>query len=220
VTVLSARDGYARWAPSYAAETAVSALEERLVGSLEIPTAGLSLLDVGCGLGRRLLATGARGSVGVDCTPAMLAHAARGLALAAADVRALPFGTSSFDVVWCRLVIGHVPDIAPAYAELARVCCPRGHVVVTDFHPDAVAAGHRRTFRDEAGATREIEHVVHQPSAHLVAARTAGLTCVARRDGRVGSAVRRYYEAAGRLRAYDQQRGLRLVLALAFRRTT
>jgi ubiquinone/menaquinone biosynthesis C-methylase UbiE len=216
--ILSTRDAYGRWASTYTAETAVSALEDHIVGSLAIATAGRTLLDVGCGTGRRLQATDARSAVGVDYTPAMLSHAARGHTLAAADVRALPFADGSFDVIWCRLVIGHVREIGRAYAELARVCRPGGHVVVTDFHPDASAAGHRRTFRDDAGVLQEIEHFVHRQSDHENASAVAGLARVGRRDGEVGPGIRRFYDEAGRARAYDEQLGLRIVLALAYRR--
>jgi malonyl-CoA O-methyltransferase len=148
----------------------------------------------------------------------MLAHAAPGLRVAAADVSALPFAAGSFDVVWCRLVIGHVSDLSRAYAELARVCRTGGDVVVTDFHPAAVEAGHRRTFRDAAGSVREIEHHVHWPEDHTRAATTAGLEERVRRTGEVGPSIRRFYERSGRLAAYGEQQGLPLVLAFSWRR--
>ncbi|HEU4630441.1 MAG TPA: class I SAM-dependent methyltransferase [Gemmatimonadaceae bacterium] len=222
MVALPAREGYRLWAPHYAAETAISFLEDRLVARLRLPVAGRSLLDVGCGSARRLAAArvaGAAPAVGVDLTPEMLARALEPQLLAAADVRALPFAAATFDVVWCRLVIGHLAEPTLAYAELGRVCRPGGTVVVTDFHPDAAAAGHRRTFRDATGVVREVEHHVHAPTRHAAAARAAGLAPVARRDGAVGPAVRAFYEAAERLDAYEAQRGLRVVLALAYRRT-
>jgi malonyl-CoA O-methyltransferase len=218
VSVLAAREGYRLWAPSYQAETAVSRLDDLLVDRLTPPLAGLSLLDAGCGTARRLRRAGASLAVGIDATPEMLAAAGDAHGLAAGDVRALPFGDASFDVVWCRLVIGHLPAIAAAYAELGRVCRPGGTVIVTDFHADAVAAGHRRTFRDADGATREVEHHVHPAEAQIAAAADAGLRLVAREDGAVGPELRGFYQAAGRLEAYEAQRGLNIVLALAFRR--
>jgi malonyl-CoA O-methyltransferase len=91
-------------------------------------------------------------------------------------------------------------------------------VVVTDFHPAAAAAGHRRTFRDETGALHVLEHHAHAPASHVAAAKRAGLALVARRDAAVGDEVARFYAHAGRMDAYERQRGLPLVLALAFRR--
>lgn len=219
MTVLSAARGYALWAPTYAAETAVSALESSVVESFGIPLAGRRVLDVGCGIARRLpqaRGAGAALAVGVDLTPGMLAQSAERSMLAAADVRALPASDGGFDVVWCRLVLGHLANLRPAYDELARVCSVAGHVIVTDFHPQAAAAGHRRTFRDAGGELHELEHHVHDVHAHEAAAERAGLALVARREGVVSEAVRAFYERADRLDAYERQRGLPLVLALLF----
>lgn len=243
-SALPARGAYRLWAPTYEAETAVSLLDEQVVAELGPPVAGRRLLDAGCGTARRLRAAGGAAlRAGADLTWEMLREGARmdsgrdgavaparpraaaprpgaagAPALAAADVRALPFATGAFDLVWCRLVVGHLADLGAAYAELARVCAPAGDVVVTDFHPDAARAGHARTFRDAAGRVRAVEHHVHPPAAHLRAAAASGLEPIEWRDGVVGPAVRALYEHAGRLDAYDAQLGLPLVLAVSFRR--
>jgi len=219
VTTLRPAEAYALWAPRYAAETVISALAYVAVESLGVELRGRRLLDVGCGIARRLTQARESGvalAVGVDLTPRMLAEAREGELLAAADVRAIPVADAAFDVVWCRLVLGHLSDLDAAYAELARVCARGGRVVVTDFHPDAVAAGHRRTFRDDEGVVQEIEHHVHTPRAHRRAAARAGLTLVQRFDRVVGETVRGFYERADRLDVYEQQRGLAVVLGLAF----
>jgi malonyl-CoA O-methyltransferase len=221
MTTHSAAQGYALWAPTYAAETVVSALEAAAVSSFGVSLDGRRVLDAGCGVGRRLhdaRESGAAIAVGVDLTPGMLAQALGEPLIAAADVRALPVPDDAFDVVWCRLVLGHLPELDRAYAELARVCAPGGTVLVTDFHPAAVAAGHRRTFRDSRGVEHELEHHVHRALDHRAAAQRAGLTFHEQRDRAVGSEIRDYYERADRLDMYEQQRGLPLVLALVFRR--
>ena len=218
---LAPRAAYRLWAPGYEAETAISAVDDRLVAALTPPLAGLRLLDAGCGTGRRLRAVdGAALAAGADLTWEMLAAGAAGRAapFAAADVRALPFAAASFDVVWCRLVVGHLPDPAPGYAELARVCAAGGTVVVTDFHPDAARAGHTRSFRDAAGTLHDVEHHVHSVDDHLAAAEAAGLTLAVRRDGVIDDALRPFYARAGRLDRYEADEGLAVVLALSCRR--
>lgn len=222
-TALPAREAYRLWAPRYEAENAVTLLEDRAAGTLTPPLAGRALLDAGCGTGRRLVGvSGARLVVGVDLVPAMLAagRARRptGPPLAAADVTALPLRAVFFDVVWCRLVAGHVSELGALYRELARVARPGAAVVVTDFHPAAVRAGHSRTFRDEEGNVRTIEHHVHEPGDHERAAAAAGLALDARIDAAVGPDVRPFYERAGALDRYEAHRGLPLVLALRFTR--
>jgi malonyl-CoA O-methyltransferase len=218
MTSLSARDAYRRWAPDYESETAISYLENQIVATLRLPSANRRLLDAGCGTRRRLRTSRAALAVGVDLTPEMLVSSPGGGVVAAGDLRALPLASETFDIVWCRLAIGHLRELDLAYAELARVARPGGAVVVTDFHPDAVAAGHRRTFRDGAGVVQEIEHYVHTPEEHLAAASASHLDLIARRDGKVGAIVRPFYARAGRLTTYAEQRGVRIVLALAYRR--
>jgi malonyl-CoA O-methyltransferase len=215
MTTLSAREAYRLWAPSYA-ENAVTFLENRLVTSLGPAVDGRRLIDVGCGTGMRLRPARAALAVGVDLSAEMLARAPGDRAVA--DISALPVATGAFDLVWCRLMLGYVDDLDAAYAELARVCRRGGTVVVTDFHPDAVTAGHRQTVRDPDGARYEILHHVHTPAAQIAAAGRAGLRLVRGRDGKVGPAVESFYRQADRLDAYQAQLKLRIVLALSFAR--
>jgi malonyl-CoA O-methyltransferase len=221
--VLSARDAYRIWAPSYEQETAVSFIEDALVSQMTPPLAGRRLLDVGCGTGRRLRTSGASVAVGIDCCPEMIAAGAmanagvRGLSTLVGDVRRLPTADRAFEVIWCRLVLGHLPEIDRAYAELARVADDGGIVVVSDFHEIAHAGGHRRTFRAQ-GEVHEVEHYVHPLASHVEAARGAGLTLVDWREGLVGPDVRHFYAGAGRPALYREHFGLPLVLALAFER--
>jgi malonyl-CoA O-methyltransferase len=218
VTALAARDAYRLWAPTYGEENAVSWLENRLAAEMTPPLAGLRLLDAGCGTGRRLRGTEASRAVGVDLSPEMLAAGGGGAELLVGDLRTLPLADRSFDVLWCRLAIGHVPDCAPVYAELARVADRGARLLVTDFHPEAHAAGHRRSFRDSDGLVREVEHHVHRPSDHLAAAGAAGLELIETREARIGPEVRCFYEEAGRAGQYAEHQGLPVILALAFRR--
>ena len=226
MTALNARVAYRLWAPHYDAETAVSQLESETVARLGVETRGRSLLDVGCGTARRLRGVDAKSAVGVDLTFEMLTHghpeerSDEGPAspLSAADVIALPFASESFDIVWCRLVLGHVHDIRGAYAELSRVCDVGGAVVVSDIASDAIDAGHKRTFRDASGATREVEHFVHSVDAHVEAAGHAGLELARHETGVVGPSIRPFYVDAGREHAYDAQLGLLLVVAMSFRK--
>jgi malonyl-CoA O-methyltransferase len=200
----------------------VSVLETRAVAALAVDVAGRRLLDVGCGVGRRLNETDAALAVGVDVTPEMLTAARRAAVLAAvlaaADGRQLPFADATFDVVWCRLVVGHLPVIDSLFAELARVCRGDGVAVVTDLAVAAARAGHRRTFRDRDGATHEVEHFQHDAAAQIEAARACGLEFTVHRSGCVDESVRDFYAAAGRLAAYEAQKGLAIVSALSFRK--
>jgi malonyl-CoA O-methyltransferase len=216
---LPARDAYRLWADTYDAENPVTTLEQRCVRVLTPRLTGCWLLDAACGTGRRMPRTGGPGAhraIGADLVFEMVRRAQHAT-VAVADVNALPFGAELFHVVWCRLALGHVAELEPAYAELARVARPEAHIIVSDFHPAAARAGHTRTFRDAQGELHAVEHHLHETSDHVAAARRAGLTLDHVMEPAVGRGVRRFYEAAGRLDIYAQQVGLPLVLALSFR---
>ncbi|WP_432499043.1 methyltransferase domain-containing protein [Kineococcus auxinigenes] len=135
---------------------------------------GLSLLDVGCGVGTLtadLAAHLAPGRVvGVDASADVLAAAreaadARGVVveLAVADAGALPFADGEFDVVHAHQVLQHLPDPVAALREMRRVCRPGGTVAVRDadyatvhWHPaapalDAWLSGYRAAARSAGG---------------------------------------------------------------------
>jgi malonyl-CoA O-methyltransferase len=212
------RQAYRLWAPTYAAETVVSFLDEELAVALSPALEGKRLLDAGCGTGRRLATDEPALAVGIDASQDMLLAGGAGC-VAAADLRALPFPPQCFDIVWCRLVLGHFIDPLPAYRQLARVCRIGGFLFASDFHADAVAAGHRRRFRDQQGMVHEIEHHAHDGGAHIAMAARAGFSVKAQRDGCVGPSVKSFYTTAGCDMAFEKDRGLALVAAFLFQRT-
>jgi malonyl-CoA O-methyltransferase len=224
VNLLSPAEAYRLWAPTYSSETAISAIEDEIVGELTPPLDSLRLLDAGCGTGRRLFGTAALEAVGIDSSPEMIETRDREaldgsrVRFEIGDLADLPVAAESFDIAWCRLAIGHVADCAAVYAELARAVRLGGTVIVTDFHPAAVAAGHRRTFRS-GGELCEIEHHVHDVTAQLSSASAAGLRLVAMEEGCIGPAVEHFYAGDGREPLYAQHLGLPVVLAFSFRRS-
>ena len=213
-TKMDVREAYRLWAPRYADETSTHSLDDELARDLLEGLARTHLLDAGCGAGSRI--RDIPGAVGIDLSPEMLATGGLHTTVAG-DIRDMPFATGQFDMVWCRLVLGHLRDPLPAYREIGRVCMPGGHVFVTDFHPDAAAAGHRRAFNDQAGVVHEIEHYV--PTTHVELASRAGLELVATRDGSVGASLRDFYIRGIGRKAYIRDFGLNLVRAYLFRRS-
>jgi len=106
-------------------------------------TAGLRVLDVGCGQGidvYRYALAGAR-ATGVDLTPRHVelaeAHlAAMGLEaeVVQGDAEALPFEDASFDRVSSNGVLHHTPDMPAALREIRRVLVPGGEARVIVYN--------------------------------------------------------------------------------------
>lgn len=100
--------------------------------------AGREVLEVGCGTGLVLdrIAQFARRAVGVDLSPAMLEKAkARGLEVTEGSATELPFEDRSFDVACSFKVLAHVPEIAVALSEMARVTRVGGTILAEFYNP-------------------------------------------------------------------------------------
>ena len=156
--------------------TVISEFENAAVAKLGVSASGCTLLDVGCGTCQGLRDTGADIAVGVDIRPETFTPSPGDIPRVAGDVRALPFSSLTFDIVWCRLTLGHVREMEMAYAELSRVCCMGGVVIVSDLST-------------ERGTTHELEPFTHTIERQAVAAYDAGLRLEKRQDVVVDSGV-------------------------------
>jgi malonyl-CoA O-methyltransferase len=188
--VLSPLDAYALWSASYPPEAhnPLMRLEQQAVLELLPDARGQTALDLACGGGRYLKLLRERGVarvVGLDLSPQML-HRAKTLAadLVRADLLALPFPPSTFDLIVCGLAVGHVPALPRAVAEMSRALIPGGFVVYSDFHPFGALAGWKRTFRAN-GRQYAVRHHFHLYADHLAACRAAGLEIEDVREPRI-----------------------------------
>jgi S-adenosylmethionine-diacylgycerolhomoserine-N-methlytransferase len=118
---------------------------DRLIADLAPPPGG-TVLEIGCGTGRNLIAAARRWPkvrcYGLDISEAMLATArakaarspigfAQGDA-AAFDPQAL-FGVACFDRVFMSYTLSMIPDWQGAIAQAHRVLAPGGTLSIVDF---------------------------------------------------------------------------------------
>ncbi len=182
---LPTREGYDRWSANYDGDgNPLLALEEPEVARLLGPVEGLSVADLGCGTGRhalRLAAAGARVAA-LDYSGGMLAAARRkpgaeAVRFVVCDLQApLPLRTASFDRVLNCLVLDHVRELEPLFAEMHRVVRPGGRVIVSVMHPAMNLRGSQARFVDPAtGERMHVESSHHVIADYVNAAREGGL---------------------------------------------
>jgi SAM-dependent methyltransferase len=118
--------------------------------------AGARVLEVGCGPApylQHLSSTARVVPIGCDLSPGMANEAQATLSRATVvvgDVQALPFASNAFDVVLAPHMLYHVPDIAAAAHELARVARDRVAIVTN-------ARGHtEELFQLLCASTRDV----------------------------------------------------------------
>lgn len=108
----------------------------RVVGEVVGQVSGLDILDVGCGDGQ---VTGhlavANRVTGVDFSLSMLRHARRcGLNPVGADITALPFVATSFDLVLCVEAMTCLPEPLKVVEGLVRMLRPGGRLIITGLN--------------------------------------------------------------------------------------
>lgn len=116
-------------------------LDDLEVEIVERYARGKSVLEVGCGTGLILdrVARFASESRGIDLSAGMLARAAgRGLGVSQASATQLPVADHSVDVAYSFKVLAHIPDIAGAMSEMARVVRPGGYVIAEFYNARSI----------------------------------------------------------------------------------
>jgi malonyl-CoA O-methyltransferase len=171
---------YSLWARNYPPRphNRLMEVEHATVLDLLPDVRGLTVLDAGCGTGRYLGELHSRGAiaVGIDLSMPMLERVLEAAGrIARADIRALPFGAMSLDVVVCGLALGDIAELELALAEIARTLRRGGRVIYSVVHPAGEAAGWSRTFQS-GGRTLAIETQWHSIDRHRQACGAAGLS--------------------------------------------
>ena len=175
------RAGYARWSESYDEPgNPIVSLEQPAVWSMLACAPPGRALDAACDTGRhtRRLVDLGHETVGVDLTPEMLERARQTVPeahFAHGDLRALPAPDAHFDVVVCGLALAHLPELAPAVGELARVLAPGGRLVISALHPFQVHLGWHAEFTGADGRRGFVREHPHPHADYLRTFRAAGL---------------------------------------------
>ena len=168
--------GYGVWSATYDQPgNGLFDVERPILREIVDPLPAGVALDAACGTGRLTEYLVERGHrvIGVDSSPGMLAHARARLPdtdFRPGDLGALPVDDDSVDLVVCALALTHLPDLAPAIAEFARVLRPGGHLVISDCHQELVALGSMPRVRLASGEPAFLPTFRHRASDYLSAA--------------------------------------------------
>lgn len=132
---------FVRSGKNYYAEYLNGPALKQMVGSVK----GKRVLDIGCGEGyfSRFFAKIGAEVVGIDLSEALIKAAEEeeerhplGVKYLAADAANLHMLDSEiFDVAYCHMAIGDIPDYESAIAEVSRVLKTRGRFVIVMAHP-------------------------------------------------------------------------------------
>jgi malonyl-CoA O-methyltransferase len=177
------RDAYRDWAAIYDSnENRTRDLDALVLRGAELPLDGAAVIEFGAGTGKNTayLAERAASVLALDLSGEMLDKArARGLAAFVTfrehDVTTpWPAESASADIVIGNLVLEHIRDLAPVFAEIARVLKPGGTLFISELHPERQARGSQARFERD-GEPAMVEAYVHTLSDYVTGAENAGL---------------------------------------------
>lgn len=203
-------------------------LDEKLFSRLLAGTCvkGKKVADIGCGTGRHwakiqrqhpLSVTGFDVSAGMlHCLMEKFPEAEVHLI----DNNLLPnVPTDTFDVIASTLTVAHIENLEQALLTWCRILKSDGEILITDFHPDSLAIGGKRTFKHGNGhiAVRNFVHTVQFIKDFLSAHH---YQLFYEEQIMIDETVRHYYEQQRALHVYKKFEGMPILYGLHFKRST
>jgi len=220
---------YDLWAQSYdqQPDNLMLALDERICSDLFTCVAlrGSVVADIGCGTGRhwaKILSYRPARLVGYDVSSGMLDilqkkyPQAETYLFQGGLLSELP--TGSVDVVLSTLTIAHIPDIVAALKEWNRVLKPGGEMIITDYHPAALARGGQRTFRAGGTVIAIRNHIYPIKKIRAITAKL-GLRELSVVEKHVDETMRPYYEKQQALATYQRFHGVPIIYGIHLKKS-
>jgi ubiquinone/menaquinone biosynthesis C-methylase UbiE len=222
-------EAYDKWALHYDDQPGnlMLALDEELCTCLlrEIDIRDGIVVDVGCGTGRhwnKLYEKKPARLFGYDVSSGMLEILrmkypdANTYLLDSQRLKGL--GDDSCDLVISTLTVAHIPNLEISLREWHRVLRPGGHMVITDYHPRALAKGGQRTFRD-GEKTIAIRNYIHTLNEIINIARRLDLGVLRRIERKIDGTMRSYYEKQRALDVFSRFYGVPIIYGLHLKKS-
>ncbi|MDQ2668633.1 MAG: methyltransferase domain-containing protein [Gemmatimonadota bacterium] len=179
---------YDRWSASYDSDVnATRDLDATVLRRAPLRLHGRHVLELGCGTGKNTawLATKAARVTALDFSDGMLAVArervtAYNVEFVRHDLRsAWPLRDESADVVVGNLVLEHLENLPPIFAEAARVLTGGGQLFLSELHPFRQLRGGQAHFADpSSGETVAVTAHRHSTSEYVNSTIAAGFTLI------------------------------------------
>jgi len=220
---------YDIWALSYdhQPDNLMLALDEELCGGLLARTfvTRRVIVDIGCGTGRhwkKLFDRQPSRLIGYDVSAGMLdilrQKHPRAETYLLNDQHLPELAHASCDLVLSTLTVAHIPDLGAALTEWCRVLKPGGEMIITDYHPTALAKGGQRTFK-EGDKVIAIKNHIYPVQQVLAMTKALGLEELSLTETRIDDTMRPYYEKQNALSVFNRFRGVPIIYGIHLKKT-
>lgn len=221
-------EAYDLWSENYDSQPGnlMLDLDESLFSKLlkQVDLKEKLVADIGCGTGRhwaKILKELPAGLTGFDVSPGMLGKLKEKFPAAhtrlITDNRFSPIEDHSYDVIVSTLTVAHIDNIEEALEAWCRMLKYKGDIIVTDFHPDALAFGGKRTFSHQKTqiAVRNFVHSTNTIKEILL----RNDFCLICEDERIiDEQVKHYYTEKNANHVYEKFKGFPIIYGMHLRR--
>ena len=224
ITTIAPAPAYDLWAADYDSQPGnlMLDLDELIFTNLlqSIDLKNKIVYDMGCGTGRhwkQLLDKYPAQLTGFDVSEGMLSKLMTKFPSASLELivegNKLNADSASCDVLLSTLTIAHIKNLEDVLNEWCRVLKPSAHIIITDFHPDALVKGAQRTFRHD-NKTMKVTNYVHPLSLIKKCLLANGFKMVTEQTRCVDEEVKQYYVEQKAMPVYERFYGIPIIYGL------
>lgn len=221
-------EAYNIWAPEYDSQPGNLMLDldelvfTELLGSIDI--ANKNIADIGCGTGRhwpKMLQFDINKLTGFDMSPGMLGMLKHKFpeteTYVITDDHFANIADNTYDLVVSTLTVAHIKNIEEALIAWSRILKDSCDLIITDFHPSALASGGQRTFKHGKGHIA-VQNFVHSTTHIIAILQKHNFRPIAKIEKTVDETVEHHYQAQNAIHVYDKFKGCPIIYGLHFRR--
>jgi ubiquinone/menaquinone biosynthesis C-methylase UbiE len=221
-------EAYDIWAENYDAQPGnlMLDMDEAVFAELltELSLTGKSIADIGCGTGRhwpKMFRSKPGNLTGFDVSAGMLRRLEQKFPDASTyqitDNLFADIPSATYDVIVSTLTVAHIENIEEALQAWSRILKHNSDIIITDFHPNALAFGGKRTFEHHNTpiSIQNFVHYVYDIEGILL---KNGFHIVNKLERTVDESVKHYYEAKNALPVYEKFKDSRIIYGIHLRR--
>jgi ubiquinone/menaquinone biosynthesis C-methylase UbiE len=221
-------EAYDIWAENYDSQPGnlMLDLDEILFAKL-LKGTGLenkSVADIGCGTGRhwsKIFEQNPASLTGFDVSPGMLKKLTDKFPDAKThtitDNHFAGIEDNTYDIILSTLTVAHIEDIEEALQTWCRIAKRQAEIILTDFHPNALASGGKRTFKHH-NKHIAVQNFVHTTDTIKNILLKNDFVVIAEQEIKVDETVKHYYQQQNALHVYEKFKDQPIIYGIHFRR--
>lgn len=186
----------------------------------QICLTGKNIADIGCGTGRhwaKIMQHQPASLAGFDVSAGMLDRLKE--KYPEADTHLInndlmpQIRTGNFDVIVSTLTMAHIKNLEEALLTWCRIIDHNGEILITDFHPDALAIGGKRTFK-HGNKHIAVRNFVHKLDYIKAVFALKNWEVVNEDQIIIDETLKHYYERQNAVHVYNKFKGMPIIYGL------